>query len=108
MADVPHELELIELFKDRPFVVVGVNGDESNDKALAAQAKHRISWRSFAADENGRRSAIPAMWNVEAWPTTYVIDHEGVIRHRNLRGFDLDQPLAHLVAEAQKAAIPKP
>ncbi len=40
------------------------------------------------------------MWNVEVWPTTYVIDHAGIIKHRNLRGKDLDEPLEELVTAA--------
>jgi hypothetical protein len=40
---------------------------------------------------------------VFSWPTTYVIDHQGIIRQINLRGDKLDQPLDELVKAAEKA-----
>ena len=38
MAAVPHERQLVERFKGRPFVVVGVNSDEDREKALRVVA----------------------------------------------------------------------
>ena len=39
------------------------------------------------------------MWCVESWPTSYLIDSEGVIRYKNLRGKPLDQAIEKLMAE---------
>ena len=36
------------------------------------------------------RGAIPTRWNVSGWPTIYVLDHNGVIRAKNVR----NKPLA--------------
>jgi len=104
MGDVPHERELVERFRDRPFVLIGVNGDAESEKARAAVKKAQITWRSFFCDGDGfhEHGSIPAAWNVVAWPTTYVIDHEGIIRHRNLRGKELDEPLSQLIVAAEK------
>jgi hypothetical protein len=66
----------------------------------------KISWRSFASDDSGRRGSIPAAWNVYSWPTIYAIDHAGVIRHVNLRGERLDKPLEEIVTEAERAGEP--
>jgi peroxiredoxin len=102
MADVPHERELYEKLKGRPFTILGVNGDEEVAKAKQAVDRAKIAWPSFAPD-SGRRSDIPSAWNVFSWPTTYVIDHQGIIRHINLQGDKLDQPLAELVKAAEQA-----
>ena len=102
MADVPHEREIYEKLKGRPFAILGVNGDEEIAKAKQAVDRAKIAWPSFAPDF-GSRSRIPSMWNVFSWPTTYVIDNKGIIRHINLRGDQLDQPLADLVAAAEQA-----
>ena len=42
--------------------------------------------------------------HVSGWPTVYVIDHNGVIRHKYLHGKRLDETLEKLVAEAETAA----
>ena len=60
MAVVPHEREIVEKLKDRPFALIGVNGDEELPNARAAVARAKISWRSFAPDDSGRRGTIPA------------------------------------------------
>ncbi len=47
MGMVPAEKELVERMKGRPFVMIGVNGDDDRQKAKAVAAKHGINWRSF-------------------------------------------------------------
>jgi len=102
MADVPHEREIVEKLKGRPFLLLGVNGDDKLATARQAVEKAKISWSSLASDQ-GSRSGIASAWNVFSWPTTFVIDHTGVIRHINLRGASLDQPLEELVVQAEEA-----
>jgi thiol-disulfide isomerase/thioredoxin len=101
MAAVPHERELVERFKGRPFVLIGLNSDEDKAKALRAVAREKIPWRSFWNGPEGPLGPIAAAWNVRSWPTVYVIDHRGVIRHNDLEGEDLDKPLAKLIGEAE-------
>jgi thiol-disulfide isomerase/thioredoxin len=102
MANVPHEVELVERFKGRPFVLVGVNGDAEKGKAMTAVTKHRIPWRSFWNGPDGPGGPIAKAWNVQGWPTGYVIDSQGVIRPKDLHGKWLDGPLESLVSQAEK------
>jgi thiol-disulfide isomerase/thioredoxin len=104
MGSVPHEKELVEHFKGRPFVLVGVNGDQKKEDAQKAIAKHKIPWCSFWNGREGPGGPIATTWNVRGWPTVYVIDHKGTIRHKYLHGKRLDKPLEKLVAEAEVAA----
>lgn len=103
MADVPHERELVEKYKNRPFVLVGVNGDDTMAEAKVVAENAKISWRSFWNGSSGPRGGIAFAWNIRSWPTTYVIDAAGTIRHKHLRGEQLDEPLEKLVAEAEAA-----
>jgi thiol-disulfide isomerase/thioredoxin len=103
MAAVPHEKELVDHFKGRPFVLVGVNGDEKLENAKKAGEKHAIPWRSFWNGEKGAGGPISQAWNVQGWPTIYVIDAKGMIRQKYLHGKRLDDPLEKLVMEAEAA-----
>src|SRR3954463_5292963 len=47
MGMVPDERALVGRMKGRPFVLVGVNGDDDRDRAKAVSAKEGINWRSF-------------------------------------------------------------
>ena len=55
---------------------------------------------------NGRGGPIPTVWNVRSWPTTYLIDQDGVIRS-TAYAKNLDAKIEKLVAEAEKANAKK-
>ena len=55
---------------------VNVNGYDSK-KLKAVMGKEKLTWRSFADD-----GSIVGTWNLPGTPTFYVIDHQGVIRHK--------------------------
>jgi hypothetical protein len=98
----PHERSLVERMSDRPFALIGVNSDKDLEKLKEVLVKENITWRSF---RNGGSTSGPisTQWNVSGWPTTYVIDHEGVIRYKGLRGEALDKALDELVPLAEAA-----
>ncbi len=77
---LPVEQSLVEKFKDRSFVLLGINSD-SRDKAKKAIEREKITWSSWW-DGGNSSGPIAAKWNVTAWPTTYILDHKGVIRFR--------------------------
>ena len=84
----PHEKELVEKFREQPFVLLGVNGDDSIEAGKRAQDKNQLTWRSFfVGDPSG---PIPKQWGVSAWPTTFILDARGVVRFR----FEGRQPQA--------------
>jgi len=69
--------------KDKPFALVGVHIGGSTVKQLKAiMEKDGITWRSCVDVGNAGAGPIAKKWNVSATPTFYVIDHEGVIRHK--------------------------
>ena len=80
MKLVPHERSLVTRFKDKPFTIVGVNGDNGAE-GLRKAKEMDITWRSFK-DQPASEKAISAEWGVSAWPTLYLIDHKGIIRQR--------------------------
>jgi poly(3-hydroxybutyrate) depolymerase/peroxiredoxin len=100
---IPHERALAEQFKDRPFAVVGVNGDEIEKLDRKLIETHKITWRSFRNKTPDRKS-ISSEWNVIAWPTLYLIDHTGTIRRRwsgTPPPDELDHEIARWVAVAE-------
>ena len=92
----------MEKLAGRPFALVGVNSDDSKEKLKGILEKERITWRSFF-DGGGTQGPIATAWNVSGWPTIYLIDHEGVIREKNLRDEALAKAIEALVARAEKA-----
>jgi thiol-disulfide isomerase/thioredoxin len=104
MELLPHECELSVHYKGRPFAIVGVNSDPDRGELKPILEKHRIAWRSFWCGEKGPFANIPATWNVQAWPTVFLIDANGVIQAKNLLGTALDAKIEDLVAQAERPA----
>ncbi len=96
----PHERSLVKRLADQPFALLGVNSDEDREKLKQTMREEEITWRSFwnGGSTNG---PISTKWNVHGWPTIYVIDAEGIIRHKNVRGDALDTAIDGLMAEVQ-------
>ena len=100
----PHERSLVKRLEGKPFALVGVNSDQDLKALKPILEKEKITWRSFWNGEKGTAGPISAEWNVRGWPTLYLIDHKGVIRHRFLGSPGekaLDAAIDRLVEEAE-------
>ena len=82
MQMVPHERKLVERMKKQPFVLIGVNGDSDRSQAKQVAATEAMTWRSFWNGPKGKEGPISDAWNVRGWPTVYLLDPKGVIRHK--------------------------
>jgi RNA polymerase sigma factor (sigma-70 family) len=119
MHMVPHEKALAERYADKPFAIVGVNGDtlaeqgfeikgadgkvvDDTARVKEAVEKQKITWRSF---RNGQFT-LATDWNVRAWPTIFLIDHHGVIRGKwkgDPGEKELDAAVEEVVKQAEDA-----
>ncbi len=105
----PHERSLVKKMTDKPFALVGVNSDKDREALKPALEKEQITWRSFWNGDKGTGGPISAEWGVHGWPTLYLIDHKGVIRHKwvgSPQGNILDEAIEKLVKEAEKDGKP--
>ena len=78
----PHERSLVQKMQGKPFVLLGVNSDQNREQLKEVLKKERITWRSFWA--GGTNGPIPTQWQIQGWPTIYLIDHKGVVRQKYL------------------------
>jgi len=99
---IPHNREVVKKLADKPFVLVSISADEKKETLEAFMKKQEMPWTHWW---DGRTGKVAELWDVEAYPTLYVIDHKGVIRHKQ-RGFggdskDLDELVEKLVKAAE-------
>ncbi len=76
----PNEKALVEKFKDRPFVLLGVNSDEYQAEAKQAAVRHGLTWRAFWIGDPSR-SPVPRLYRLQGWPTFVLLDAQGTVRH---------------------------
>jgi thiol-disulfide isomerase/thioredoxin len=98
-AMIPHEREMVEKFKDKPFALISVSVDDQKKELEDFLTKEPMPWTHWW---EGPEAALLKTWNVRFFPTIYVIDAKGVIRHKQIRGPDLETAVEKLLAEAGK------
>ena len=96
---IPHERALVERLKNEPFALLGINSDGDAKKVKGILEKRKITWRQAVDGSTG--GPLATKWGVKSWPTIYVLDAKGVIRHKDLRGEELEQAVVKLIAEAK-------
>ncbi len=95
----PHERSLVKRFQGQPFVLLAVDTGNDADRLRKLVRDGDVTWRSWW---DGDDSAIVRQWNVEAFPTIYLIDAKGVIREKFLGSpgeHRLDAAIEKLIAE---------
>ena len=93
--------------KDQPFALIGVHVGGSDVPQLhELMDRERLTWRSFVDLGNAGAGPIAKDWNHSTTPTLYVLDQQGVIRHKWVGAPGdkvIDAALDKLIKEAQAA-----
>lgn len=91
----PNVVRLYNRYKDQGFEIYGYSLDESRNDWIAAIAQDKLTW-IHTSDLKGWKAAGAATYGVQSIPTTYLIDPDGVIIGKNLRGKALEEKLAEI------------
>ena len=103
MREVPHERELVERLKGKPFAVLGVNCDEDKQAAFKAIQTERITWPNWHDGAPGE-GPITKRYHIRGYPTLFVVDGQGIIRYKQLAGVGLDKAVDDLLKDMKPAA----
>ncbi|HEV7223119.1 MAG TPA: carboxypeptidase regulatory-like domain-containing protein [Pirellulales bacterium] len=96
MQMVPHERELAERHRGKPFVLLGVNCGDTREVAQGTIQKQQMTWRCWW-DGDEVRGPIETDYDVPHWPRVFVIDAEGMIRAIDPEADKLDQAIETLL-----------
>ena len=94
-AEMPNVVKAYSLYHKKGFEVVGVSLDNNRQAWLKAIAALKMPWPQMS-DLKGWQSAGAAAYNVKAIPSNALIDANGNIIAKDLRGDDLQNKLAEL------------
>ena len=97
-AMIPHEREMVERLKGQPFGLAGISADEKKETLTDFLAKEKMPWTHWW---NGSQGGVLEEWDVWYYPTIYILDVQGVIRHKDLRGEELEKAVNSLLQEAK-------
>jgi peroxiredoxin len=89
----PNVLKAYRKFHSKGFTVLGVSLDNKKENWLEAVRKDGLPWTQVS-DLQGWKNAAAVLYGVEGIPMNYLVDKDGKIIAKELRGEDLDKTLA--------------
>ncbi|MFQ5768922.1 MAG: TlpA family protein disulfide reductase [bacterium] len=100
----PWQEELLTLkqvyyrYHEQGFEIIGLNLDYDLDRLKEYLTKHRIVWPQIT-DGHGWEMPLVALYHVEAIPRNFLLDRNGTIRYKDLRGRNLQMKVRELLNE---------
>jgi peroxiredoxin len=91
----PNVVKLYNQYKDQGFDILGVSLDRDEKRWLDAIAKDGLEWTQVS-DLKGWKNQVAKLYGVSSIPHTVLLDGEGRIIQRNLRGEKLEEKLAEI------------
>lgn len=95
-AENPNVLAAYEKYKDKNFKILGISLDEKKDLWLKAIAEDKLPWKQVC-DFKASRSEVTKAYNISSIPANVLVDPNGKIVGKDLRGKDLHDRLAELI-----------
>jgi hypothetical protein len=92
---------LSPLYRGRS-VVIGIDSDRSEGAFRSAVSYFGLTYRQVFDGVDGK---ISSLYRVSGIPMTYLIDRDGIIRGKGLRGDDLKQAVASSLASVGAADV---
>lgn len=95
-AENPYLLKAYNQLKDKNFEIVGVSLDETKAAWLNAVKNDAMPWVQVS-DLKGFKSELAVKYGIAAIPQNFLINPEGVIIGKNLRGEDVNEKIASFI-----------
>lgn len=94
----PNVVKMYKKYHDKGFDVLGVSLDKDEKRWLDAIEQDGLTW-NHVSDLKGWANAAAQLYGVSSIPHTVLLDKDGKIIARNLRGPALEQKLAEIFGE---------
>lgn len=92
----PTVVKAYQRFKGKKFDILSVSLDDSKDKWIAAIEKDQLTW-THVSELKAWESSVVRLYQVEGIPATFLLDPNGVVVARDLRGPALEAKLEELL-----------
>lgn len=97
----PNVVKVYNQFKNKNFTVLGVSLDQTKDAWVKAIQADKLAW-NHVSDLQQWNNAVAQMYHIQSIPGNFLIDPNGKIVARDLRGEDLEKKLCELLGCEKK------
>ena len=100
-AIYPHMRTLTRRLEGSRFALISINAEPEKvvTELRKAWKSEGNTWRCLF--DGTWEGPIQKAWNIQSFPTIYVLDGKGIIRQKNVREKDLDLVVEKLLKEAE-------
>ena len=98
VAELPNVLQAYEKHHAAGFEIIGISLDSDRSKLDKFVKEKNMPWQQFF-DGNGWENKLAQQYGVNSIPATYLLDREGKIIGKGLRGADLEKAVAGALAK---------
>ena len=95
-AENPNVVRLYHAYKDKGFDIFSVSLDNSREKWLQAINADGLVWDNHVSDLQGWTSSGGKTYGISSIPATVLVDRDGKVLARNLRGQELENKLKEI------------
>jgi peroxiredoxin len=95
-AENPNVVKAYNKFKNKNFTILSVSLDQDKNAWVKAIERDGLKW-NHVSDLQQWRNAVAVQYHVQSIPQNYLIDPNGKIIAKDLRGYDLEKKLCQLL-----------
>lgn len=99
VKELPHVLKAYEKHHENGFEIIGISLDQDKAKLEAFIKENKMPWQQFF-DGQGWKNKLSTQYGVNSIPATYLLDGEGTIIGKNLRGDALETAVAKALGKS--------
>jgi thiol-disulfide isomerase/thioredoxin len=92
-AEIPNVVKIYQQYHDKGFDIIGVSLDQDKDKLLNFTKEQKMTWPQYF-DGQGWSNKLAVKYGVESIPATFLLDGDGKIIAKDLRGEALEDAVS--------------
>lgn len=98
VAELPTVIKTYEKHHDKGFEIIGISLDQKEEGLKNFTKDRNMTWQQYF-DGKGWSNKLAQKYGIQSIPATFLLDGEGKIIGRDLRGEDLEQAVAKALAK---------
>lgn len=95
-AELPRLVKLYAQYKSSTFEIIGVSLDKDKSAWMNAIDEYHMTWPQLSDLQFWESTVVP-LYGIQSIPFTVLIDPQGIIRYKNLRGTALQDTLKKIL-----------
>ncbi len=97
-AENPNVVKAYNIYRTKGLEILGVSLDEGKEEWLEAIKKDNLTW-THVSDLKGWQNMAAKLYSIQSVPSSFLLDKEGKIIAKNLRGSALEVKLKELMPD---------